>query len=153
MIVSPDCQPIVPVITPKYLTVEAPPTEKHRRILPRPYGCTFPLKSPAVGFEPPLMGRRQQSYGCLTLQLAQSKEHRQWFHSYLFIYIYIYIYICIYLRVCVYIVDIVYDSRAIVRHSHRSLLARSFKNAQIGERCGSRRYGGNAEKELVEKQG
>ena len=95
------------------------------------------------------MGRRQQSYGCLTLQLAQSKEHRQWFHSYLFIYIYIYIY----LRVCVCIVDIVYDSRAIVRHSHRNLLAWSFKNAQIGERCGRCRYGGNAEKELVEKQG
>ena len=51
------------------------------------------------------------------------------------------------------LLDIVYDSRATFRHSHRNLLAWSFKNAQIGERCGSRRYGGNAEKELVEKQG
>ena len=59
----------------------------------------------------------------------------------------------LYIYIYVYIMDIVYDSRAIVRHSHRSLLARSFKNAQVGERCGSRRYGGNAEKELVEKQG
>ena len=42
MIVSPDCQPIVPVITPKHLTVEAPPTEKHRRILPRPMAALFP---------------------------------------------------------------------------------------------------------------
>ena len=65
----------------------------------------------------------------------------------------IYLFIYIYLRVCVCIVDIVYDSRAIFRHSHRNLLAWSFKNAQIGERCGRCRYGGNAEKELVEKQG
>ena len=57
------------------------------------------------------------------------------------------------LFIYIYIMDIVYDSRAIVRHSHRSFLARSFKSAQIGERCGSRRCGGNAEKELVEKQG
>ena len=48
MIVSPDCQPILPMITPKYLTVEASPTEKHRRILPR-HMAALPLKSPAVG--------------------------------------------------------------------------------------------------------
>ena len=42
MIVSPDCQPILPMITPKYLTVEASPTEKHRRILPRPMAALFP---------------------------------------------------------------------------------------------------------------
>ena len=42
MIVSPDCQPILPMITPKYLTVEASPTEKHRRILPRPMVALFP---------------------------------------------------------------------------------------------------------------
>ena len=46
-----------------------------------PYGCSFSLKSSSVGPEPHLMARRQQSYGCLTLQLAQSKEHRQWFHT------------------------------------------------------------------------
>ena len=61
-----------------------------------PYGCTFPLKSPAVGLEPNLRARRQQSYSCFTPQLAQSKEHSQWFHIYrcaLYFFIYLYIYI------------------------------------------------------------
>ena len=152
MIASPDCQPIVPVITPKHLTVEAPPTEKHRRILPRPMAALFPWSHLRLALSH-LWWDEDSNHMAAWLCNWHSRRNIANGFTVIYLSIYIYIYIYIYICVCVCIVDIVYDSRAIVRHSHRNLLAWSFKNAQIGERCGRCRYGGNAEKELVEKQG
>ena len=67
-----------------------------------PYGCTFPLKSPAVSLEPNLTARRQQSCGCFPTGTIEGTSPMV-SHIQMYI-IYIYIIFCDYFNcyICMY---------------------------------------------------